>query len=475
MQQQTQRWNCSHRAMLRATGCAALILGGMTSGAALAAPPPVPVSNAPPGFEDFDAPQDALVEVVFGGKIVGTARVTYNSATFSFDQPEAVLDLLPAIAEPGAVLTELTRPQLPANAQLLCRPGADQTTCERFEPGRTGFILDKDRFRVLVFVKPELLAVQSNVARTYLPAPERGAGVVNAVSAVVSGGGSQRLAVNFENHLVIGDGERRIRTEFGFATGLGARLDTLRLELDRPGWRYSAGALWSRSSGFSGRQQLIGIEAATQIDTRLDKDNLKGSPLVVFLEQRSRVDIMRDGRVLASRIYDAGNQQLDTSALPDGVFEVTVRILGVNGTQREERQFYSKNAYMPAPGQTIFHATAGLQVDEQAHALPRPTGTPYLQAGYARRLSRNVALDVITSLTDQTGLIELGTTFQTPLVQLRAAALLSSRGDSGLLAQVSSPGTSAFNFNFDLRHIAVGDGASTTTALPTSATRPPSA
>ena len=52
-----------------------------------------------------------------------------------------------------------------------------------------------------------------------------------------------------------------------------------------------------------------GIES--QIDTRLDKDEILGSPVVVYLDQRARVDVMRDGRVLNSAMYEAGNQQVD--------------------------------------------------------------------------------------------------------------------------------------------------------------------
>lgn len=443
-----------------------------TAGAQRPAPStPVSAPAAPParravpaGFEDLDAPQSAHVDVLFGGTVVGTAQVTISGATFTFDAPANILPLLPTLTQPAAILAELGRANLPVNAHLLCRTGADQTTCERLSPDRAGFILDRDRFRVLVFVAPAFLALKDNVASAYLPAPEPGTGLINAVSAVVSGSAGQDLLVNLENQLVIGDGQHRIRADFGYATGLGTRLDTLRAELDRPGWRYTAGALWSRAGSFTGRRQFIGVEAATQTDTRLDKENLKGSPLSVFLEQRSRVDILRDGRILASRIYDAGNQLLDTSTLPDGVYEVTLRILAINGALREERQFFSKNAYMPAPGQTMFHGAAGLLVSEHRHALPEPTGTPFLQAGLARRVARNLAVDLSAMASDQAGVIELGGTFQSHGFQLRAATLMSSRGEHGVLAQLGSYGTGALNFSLDLRHVATGKSAPGLTA-----------
>lgn len=428
-----------------------------TSGPPLTTPAtPAPRRVVPAGFEDLDAPQSAVVDVIFGGAVVGSAQVTFSGSTFTFDSPAKVLPLLPALSEPETVLAELARPDLPVNAKLLCRSGADQTACERLAPASAGFILDKDRFRVLIFISPALLALQRNVASTYLPAPEPGIGLIHAISAVLSGSAGHEPVINFENQLVIGDAERRIRADFGYASGLGPQLDTLRAELDSPGWRYSAGAMWSLAGSFISRRKLLGFEAATQTDTRLDKDNLKGTPLAVFLEQRSRVDIMRDGRILASRIYDPGNQLLETSMLPDGVYEVTLRILGINGASREERQFFSKNAYMPPPGQTLFSASAGLLVSEQRQAFPRLTDTPLLHVRIARSIAPNLAADINAMATNQIGAIELGGTFQSRTLQLRAAALVSSRGDRGILAQLSSHGTGRFNFNFDLRRVSIG-------------------
>lgn len=440
-------------ALLPGQGLCAALQEAPVAAAGAPAPLRSGIRAVPAGFEDLDRTQSAVVDVIFGGRVVGTTRVTFQGSKFSFDAPGQVLPLLPAVTDPAAVQAELTRTDLPVNAHRLCRSGADQTTCERLAPTVAGFILDRDRFRVLVFVNPELLALQRNVTSAYLPSPEPGAGLINAISAVVSGSAGQDPLINFENQLVLAAGTHRLRAELGYASGLGLRIDTLRAELDRPGWRYSAGALWSRPSSFIARRQLLGIEVASQTDTRLDKDNLKGSPLTIFLEQRSRVEIMRDGRILAARIYEAGNQLLDTSTLPEGVYEVTLRVLGINGTVREERKFFSKNSYMPAPGQTLFHAGAGLLVSERRRALPTPAGTPFAQVGVARRITGNLAFDASVMATSRAGVIELGGTVQTAALQLRAAAMLSGRGNRAWLAQLSSHGTGPLNFNFDLRRV----------------------
>ena len=97
-----------------------------------------------------------------------------------------------------------------------------------------------------------------------------------------------------------------------------------------------------------------------QIDTRLDRDEVLGSPVVVYLDQRARVDVVRDGRVLYSAIYEAGNQAIDTSNLPDGSYDIILRIDEPGRPEREERRFFSKSRQIPSLGRTDFFVFGGL-------------------------------------------------------------------------------------------------------------------
>ncbi|WP_163471554.1 TcfC E-set like domain-containing protein, partial [Escherichia coli] len=69
-----------------------------------------------------------------------------------------------------------------------------------------------------------------------------------------------------------------------------------------------------------GRRRILGVGVSSQFDTRADRMQLFGSPLVVFLGQRSRVDIYVEGRLVSSQSFEAGNQTLDTNSLPDGSY-----------------------------------------------------------------------------------------------------------------------------------------------------------
>jgi hypothetical protein len=198
---------------------------------------------------------------------------------------------------------------------------------------------------------------------------------------------------------------------------------------------------------------MLGVAIETQLDTRLDRELIQGSPLIVFLQQRAQVDIFRDGRLLVSRIYDAGNQSLDTSSLPDGSYDVVLRITEADGTHREERRFYSKMRRIAPLGRPLVAAYVGMLTRERAGAIIGTPGAPFLAASYARRLRPSLALDATVMTTDHRAIGQVGADLLTRPARLRVAALAGSNGDVGVLAQLSSTGRGPLSINFDLRAI----------------------
>ena len=297
-------------------------------------------ASEPPGFSALTEMQSAVADVYSGGKRIGEAKVTFQPGRLTLADPAKLVALLPDLANAPAVLTALSAANLPSNSGLVCTPAANPAACGRLAPPIAGIIFDQDRFRIDVFVNPEMITVKEAVARQYVQRPEAGLTVVNAIGAVMSGSSQGPRFYNVQNNLIIGDADRRLRAEFAYATGFGVQADRLVMEIDRPERRYLAGAFWAPGTDLIGRRKMLGIGIESQIDTRLDKDELWGSPLVVFLGQRARVDIVRDGRVLTSRIYDAGNQSLDTRGLPNGAYEVTLQIEEAGGSKRRRTAIF---------------------------------------------------------------------------------------------------------------------------------------
>jgi Mat/Ecp fimbriae outer membrane usher protein len=411
------------------------------------------VVGQPAGFEALSGPQTTVVDVYFGDRRVGETKVTYQPGSLRFENPAAVAKLLPGVADVATVGAALAAPRLDSHAGLVCTANADRTRCGRLVPDVIGAIFDEGRFRVDLFINPRYLHTSFAVHSAYLPAPPGGLSIVDAVTAVMSGSSGRDRRYNVQNRLIVGGETARFRAETSFASSYGFQAERLVAEIDRPGWRFSAGAFWTAGSDLSGRRKLAGVGAETQFDTRLDKDAMRGTPLVVFVNSRSRVDILRDGRVLASRIYEAGNQALDTSGLPDGTYDVVVQITDAGGAKREERRFFSRNRQIAPVGHNIWFAYAGVLIDDKNRKFIKPTGTPFAQIGAAHRIGPRLAIDGTLLATNRAALGEAGLTWLGRQAQVRVAAVAGSNSTWGGVFRIGSTASSRLNFDFDLRHL----------------------
>jgi hypothetical protein len=417
----------------------------------------------PEGFSALTGEQRTMADVYFGGRLVGSVEVGFRPGSLTITDPGALATMVPGLTDPGSVRAALADSSLSTNAHLVCTPGADPGICGRLAPEVAGVIFDERRFRLSLFVNPALLAARDPVERRYIAAAEPGLGIVNSLAAAVSGSSAGDESFNLQDRLVIGDADRRLRADIGYATGFGTVADRLAVEIDRPDWRYTAGLFWTPGSDLAGRRKLIGAGIETQIDTRLDKDQVRGSSLTVFLNQRARVDILREGRLLVSRIYPAGNQALDTTMLPDGAYEVEIRVEEIGGSSSSERRFFTRNPVIPAAGERVLYAYAGLLADDTASGFIDPTNDLFVQVGAAKRLGPNFALDGSAMLAGDQGIAQLGGYYLNDRFQFRVAAIGLTGGSYGGLVRLASNANSRFNFDFDLRHIEVGNTAAAAT------------
>ena len=321
-------------------------------------------------------------------------------------------------------------------------------------PSLIGVIFDPDKFRVDIFLDPDVVSMQSRVEEQYLPPSEVGPSMINSIGAVLSGQfGERKQYFSAFDQLIVAKGENRIRADVGYTTGLGLETDRLLAEWDRPGLRYSAGVMWSPGTEIGSPRRFVGGGVESQIDTRLDKDTITGSPLVLYLQQRARVDVLRDGRLLSSAIYDPGNQRIDSSNFPDGSYDVTLHIEEPGRTPRDERRFFSKSRQVPSLGRKDLFLFGGLLLgDASAIPIKRAEGA-YINGGLVIRANRNWAFGGTFELAGSVASGELSATYLTSFAQVRAAAIANTGGGLGGIMQVASAGISPFNFNFDLRRV----------------------
>jgi hypothetical protein len=426
------------------------------SGAAQAASAALATAEAPEGFGQLASSRIVFVDVYYGGRKIGETFGVTRPGAFRFRSPGDVLSKLPDVINTPELAATLGS-ELDTNSKAVCSQ-SNAPECGAISPQVIGIVYDEDRFRVDVFVNPRFLRTSLAHPDGYLPIPTASLSLTSAFGLDASGtiGGSSLY--DFQNRTIVGLRNARLRANSSVSSNLGLIVDDLVGEVDVKSLRYSGGMFWAPGNDFIGQRRIIGAGVATQFDTWADQAQLQGTPLIVFLSQPGRVEILVDGRLVSSRSYPAGNVGLDTSELSDGSYPVLLRIVQSNGALREERRFFVKNAQVPPSRHPIFFAYAGVLANTQRHQPISPSSTFYYQAGTAWRLSNGFAVDVAALGTQHKAIAQAGAWFMQGPVRARAAGLFSSAGDWGALLQASTAAHGPLNLNFDLRRIWSRDG-----------------
>jgi hypothetical protein len=411
--------------------------------------------SAPEGFEALTAERDVVLDAYYGGRKLGEVRARISPGLVRLDDPQAVVGLIPDAANKAGLATSLGGP-LPANSALACGRSGTQG-CGLLPDGQYGVILDEDRFRLDIFVSPDLITKPDPNAALFLPAPDGEPSLISLFGVTASGSDRGGETLHFQNRSIASLGTARIRSDSSVSTDTGLTFDNLTLEADRGDWRYSGGLFWAPGSELIGRRKMFGLGVMTQLDTRQNKEVLLGTPVSIFLQQPAKVDLLVDGRIVSSRIYPAGNRLIDTAALPNGSYELIVRIQEDGRPPQQEQRFFSKGSAMAPLGRPLFSAFAGL-LPSSSRGLSLNGDTFFYEGTAAYRLSPSLGLDAVILGTKDKAILESGVIYHLARAQIRVAALISSSADYGAVLRINSVGQSPLSYSFDLRKVISDDG-----------------
>lgn len=415
--------------------------------------------GVPRGFEALQSERQVLVDVYFDGAKIGETLAIVTPGFLSFADPDAVLKLVSS-AEGNPELVSALRGQLAANSALVCSAMVTRG-CGSLSPETAAVIYDEERFRVDIFINPRFLKVQTAVRTGFLPISTAPVSLTSVFGMAAAGTFGGRTAYSFQNRTVASFRSGRIRSSNALASGFGWVVDDLVGEVDRQSMRYSAGLFWAPGDEFVGRRRVLGAGFTTQFDTSENREILESTPLVLFLARPAQVELVVDGRILGSRTYLAGNNELDTSSLSEGSYLVTLRIheLG-GGSVRYEQRFFVKDARVAPLGHPVFYAAAGMLANTRAKHAVSVTSGLYYRAGSAVRLNHSLALDVGLVGTRQKAIGEIGGWFLSRPAAVRLAGFLSTSGDKGVHVQLASRDAGPINVNLELRRVwSAGGGA----------------
>ncbi len=342
----------------------------------------------PPGFENVDAPQITLVDVYYGGRFLVSTLAEFTAETIFFRQPDEITQRIPELLAPEP-FTRLLSKKFATHAQMVCVRD-EQPLCGRLEPNDVGVIFDDRSFRVDLFVHRDQLKAPDPARRLYLPSPDHEllTLVQNLQSVYINSSlGDERYSLFGRSRLSRG-------TQFGFANWVGTQenafsVDEIGYRRDFADHQFTVGLFETDTNMLRAlpRKPLLGISVGRSLSMRTDLDAAIASPIEVFLPSRSRVDILRDGRLISSEFYDVGIQLIDTGRLPSGSYLVDIAVTDSSGNTRTQQQLFVKSSLLAPPGEPLWFLELGdvrarSEVDD---SFPRHRGTPLLRSGYRWR------------------------------------------------------------------------------------------
>ena len=419
-----------------------------------AAPASAVTAGMPADFADLDRTRVTVVDVYFGDHRIGQFQVEADSSSLRFFHPERIAAAIPELLDRGSVATALTGALAPNTPGMCALPA---TSGDRPQPIIACIVYNPARDRVDLYVNPRLLAVSDDAGPQFLTSPSPSLTAVDTLGFAIAGGTGQRPAYAVRNRLVASVGNARLVAEMATASARSLDIDTVATQYDQPGRRYIGGLFYAPGTDLVGRRRIVGLGIGSQFDTRVDRAALTGTPLIVFLDRRARIDIYVQGRLIAYQTLESGNQTLDTTNLPDGSYMIELRIRDSGGPERVERRFFTKSAALAPVGHHLFHAEIGWLAAARDRAPVAVTPVPILNVGLAGRRGPHLAWDLSGLATDRKILAEIGATLVTPMAQGRVGLLASSTGDRGLVIQVTSTNASWLSYGFDLRHVRSAD------------------
>ncbi len=392
----------------------------------------------PPGFSHLVERQSSLVDVFSGGRFLVSTIATYTPDTIAFEAPGDITAELSALSDPEAITAGLGG-ELSTHGELIC-VGGTQPGCGELRPEIVGVIYDADRFRADLFVNPDHLVTRVPTRDRYLPAAQSRLTLLQNFSATFAGADDADTVSTFGSFTTVAMGESRFETIASYTEHDDLTIDRMFFARDYRGMEYVSGLFRTsgRALAFMGENDLGGVRIASSLRTRADLAFARGSPITVFLAAGSRVDIIKDGRLLSSSFYPAGNQVLDTSGLPDGSYDITIRI-DDGGSPREEVRFFSKTVRIPPMDQPLSFFEMGRVLERSTTELfPEDTDAWLARLGHSRRVTENLGLDAGIAATEDEQLLELGVFYlgQAPrelgFYELQASAFVDAEADYGL-------------------------------------------
>ena len=406
--------------------------------------------SAPAGFEEDDiAAVETIVDIAFRDEIIGSSGAVVKDGEIHFLDPEGVASLIPGVRDQATIVDRLKSP-LPTNIDLVCNGSKPSKTCGWIDADVIEAIFDPSLFQVELFIN-DLYTYYRDERSRYLPRPTIAPGLINSID--LRGfhdidkdrqSGSARIST------IAGHGRWSVRAE-NLLSDSNQSLQSMTVHRIGQKHEFEAGYLpYTHQSGLIRSTRTLGVRFGSTLKTRRDRNALYTSGLAVNVSAPAVVEIVHDGVVIDVQRVEPGVDKLDTRRLPNGSYDVTLRI-NESGQVREEIQTFSTGRGLPPKSHTVWSIEAGAPVERGAQVgwAPKISDDLFVDANIQRRIAPNAGVGGRLLYQDGQAFTETSLTVMKNGFDAKIGALVSSQGDAGLESRIGfSKGSFSTSLNY---------------------------
>ena len=402
-----------------------------------ASPLPISIDTAPPlGFEGLSVPQTSLVDIYYGDRYLTSQLATFQPGVIQFSAPTAIINGLPSTIDSTKLIAALSG-ELNSHSALLCQ-GSETNNCGILQPEIAGVIFNDSTFRADLFIHRDYVTTRKAGVRKYLPPSDADIAFMQNLSGAVSGSNAQQSdnRFNLNGRTIASWRENSLRSQWNYGDDGQFAISELYAQRAFEGNEYNLGLLSTQGFGFNflSDSPMMGARINSSNNTREDLDYSSGVPVTVFLPTHGRVEVYKDNRLISSRYYEAGAQQLNTSDFPSGAYNIEIRVVNDSGQiLSSETQFFAKQSQLPPLNEWLYFMEAGQTVSTvQDSLLPQRSEQWIGRVGLSYRLADTWAVTAAAAMSTVGSLAEVGVFQFGEQYQLNPSVMLSDEGSVGL-------------------------------------------
>ncbi len=394
-------------------------------------------TGIPAGFEAWFEARKVALDVFYGGRYLLTTLAEHTGSKITLLHPEEVAEQIPGVLN-STNMAELLRSPMLTNSDKVCEE-PNQALCGRLEPDTVALIFDETRIRADLFIHRELLAEVAEADPRYLPdGDKQRPTLVQNLNALYTGddAGEERYSLF---------GRTRAGNNGNYAFSDWVSTSDQDISVDQLGYRHdlrdhliTVGLFETNLDMLRGmnRDLLLGAGVEKSMMRRTDLQSIISTPIDLFLPTRGRVDIFRDGRLVASGFYEAGNQRIDTSRLPAGAYLIEIVTTDAAGNISADEQLFVKSTLLAPPGESIWFAEAGkVGQRDSLETFPEELDVTLMRAGYRWRHASWLGLGVAGAASEDAALGELSANMIFDWIEAGGEVYSSTAGGSGVGAR----------------------------------------